>query len=238
MSLDWSTLALQAVNFLVLVWLLQRFLYRPVLAAIDRRRAETSALQTQAADAQAKAEAAEREWHDRQRAFEAEIAGLRHAAEADAQRRADAVLAEAHLQAERILADGRVALAAERRAVRADLEHLAAALSTRLAARLLAVVAPGVGAAPFLSLLEQGWTALPADQRALLAGARLEVAPPLGVAEQEHWRQRLGAADVAERPDLIAGAALVGRSAVLQVSWADALAKAEAGMVSDADLDG
>ncbi|MEO0035300.1 MAG: synthase, partial [Pseudomonadota bacterium] len=38
MSLDWSSLALQTVNFLVLVWLLQRFLYRPVLAAIDRRR--------------------------------------------------------------------------------------------------------------------------------------------------------------------------------------------------------
>ena len=43
MALDWSTLALEAVNFLILVWLLQRFLYRPVLAAIDRRRGRPNA---------------------------------------------------------------------------------------------------------------------------------------------------------------------------------------------------
>ena len=37
MHFDWSTFALQTVNFAVLVWLLHRFLYRPVLA--DDRRA-------------------------------------------------------------------------------------------------------------------------------------------------------------------------------------------------------
>src|ERR1700679_1617617 len=37
MLIDWFTVAAQAVNFLVLVWLLKRFLYKPVLAAIDER---------------------------------------------------------------------------------------------------------------------------------------------------------------------------------------------------------
>jgi F-type H+-transporting ATPase subunit b len=37
MLIDWFTIAAQAVNFLVLVWLLKRFLYKPVLAAIDER---------------------------------------------------------------------------------------------------------------------------------------------------------------------------------------------------------
>lgn len=37
MLIDWFTAAAQAVNFLVLVWLLKRFLYRPVLDAIDAR---------------------------------------------------------------------------------------------------------------------------------------------------------------------------------------------------------
>jgi F-type H+-transporting ATPase subunit b len=37
MLIDWFTVAAQAVNFLLLVWLLKRFLYRPVLAAIDER---------------------------------------------------------------------------------------------------------------------------------------------------------------------------------------------------------
>ena len=37
MLIDWFTVAAQAVNFLVLVWLLKRFLYRPILEALDKR---------------------------------------------------------------------------------------------------------------------------------------------------------------------------------------------------------
>ena len=40
MHFDWSTLALQTVNFAILVWLLHRFLYRPVLRLLDARRTE------------------------------------------------------------------------------------------------------------------------------------------------------------------------------------------------------
>lgn len=37
MLFDWFTLAAQLVNFLILVWLLKRFLYKPILNAIDER---------------------------------------------------------------------------------------------------------------------------------------------------------------------------------------------------------
>lgn len=37
MAVDWITVAAQIVNFLVLVWLLQRFLYAPVVRAMDER---------------------------------------------------------------------------------------------------------------------------------------------------------------------------------------------------------
>ena len=40
MHLDWWTIGLQTVNFAILVWLLQRFLYKPVLRMIDARKAE------------------------------------------------------------------------------------------------------------------------------------------------------------------------------------------------------
>ena len=40
MELNWTTVALEIVNFLVLVWILKRFLYRPVLQVIERRRAD------------------------------------------------------------------------------------------------------------------------------------------------------------------------------------------------------
>ena len=38
MELSWSTFILEIINFLVLVWILKRFLYRPVLAALEKRR--------------------------------------------------------------------------------------------------------------------------------------------------------------------------------------------------------
>jgi F-type H+-transporting ATPase subunit b len=37
MPIDWFTVIAQVINFLVLVWLLKRFLYRPILNAIDAR---------------------------------------------------------------------------------------------------------------------------------------------------------------------------------------------------------
>ena len=39
MAIDWTTFALEVVNFLVLVWLLKRFLYQPVLEVLVQRRA-------------------------------------------------------------------------------------------------------------------------------------------------------------------------------------------------------
>ena len=37
MLIDWFTVGAQAVNFLILVWLMQHFLYKPILHAIAER---------------------------------------------------------------------------------------------------------------------------------------------------------------------------------------------------------
>ena len=37
MLIDWFTVVAQAINFLVLIWLLKHFLYAPILMAMDRR---------------------------------------------------------------------------------------------------------------------------------------------------------------------------------------------------------
>lgn len=58
MLIDWFTVAAQVVNFLVLVWLLKRFLYRPILNAIDAREQRIAAALT---DAEAKKIEAEQE---------------------------------------------------------------------------------------------------------------------------------------------------------------------------------
>src|SRR5665213_2791658 len=51
MLIDWFTVGAQIVNFLILVWLLKRFLYKPILNAVDAREKRIAA---ELADADAK----------------------------------------------------------------------------------------------------------------------------------------------------------------------------------------
>jgi F-type H+-transporting ATPase subunit b len=51
MLIDWFTVGAQALNFVVLVWLLKRFLYKPILKAVDAREKRIAA---ELADADAK----------------------------------------------------------------------------------------------------------------------------------------------------------------------------------------
>jgi F-type H+-transporting ATPase subunit b len=43
MLIDWFTVVAQALNFLILVWLLKRFLYKPILNALDAREKRIAA---------------------------------------------------------------------------------------------------------------------------------------------------------------------------------------------------
>ncbi|SEK56626.1 F0F1 ATP synthase subunit B [Nitrosovibrio tenuis] len=60
MLIDWFTVIAQAVNFLILVWLLKRLLYQPILEALDARERRIAA---ELADANAKKMEAEKERH-------------------------------------------------------------------------------------------------------------------------------------------------------------------------------
>lgn len=51
MLIDWFTVAAQMLNFMILIWLMKRFLYKPILNAIDAREKKIAA---QLADAEAK----------------------------------------------------------------------------------------------------------------------------------------------------------------------------------------
>lgn len=72
--MDWITVAAQIVNFLVLIWLLKRFLYRPILDGIDAREAEIAARLSSAEDAESGARAAEAAYRAQLAEFESEMA--------------------------------------------------------------------------------------------------------------------------------------------------------------------
>ncbi len=66
MELNWSTFILEIVNFLVLVWILKRFLFRPVQEIISRRRAEIEAKIADAQHQREEADVLRKEYENRQ----------------------------------------------------------------------------------------------------------------------------------------------------------------------------
>lgn len=64
MLLDWFTIGAQALNFLILVWLMKRFLYKPILNAIDARE---KLIAKELADAGAKKSEAQKEHEEFQK---------------------------------------------------------------------------------------------------------------------------------------------------------------------------
>lgn len=56
MSIDWFTVFAQIINFLILIWLLKRLLFRPVINAMERREAGISGRLQQADKKMAEAE--------------------------------------------------------------------------------------------------------------------------------------------------------------------------------------
>jgi len=77
MELGWPTFVLQVVNFLVLVWLLKRFLYKPVIEAIARRKAVIDQTLREAAEKENAAEVLACQYQNRLAEWEGEKQKLR-----------------------------------------------------------------------------------------------------------------------------------------------------------------
>ena len=65
MELNWSTFILEIINFLVLVWILKHFFYKPVLEVIARRQAGIDKKLAEAKDLQASAEQLQSQYQGR-----------------------------------------------------------------------------------------------------------------------------------------------------------------------------
>jgi F-type H+-transporting ATPase subunit b len=76
MLIDWFTVGAQALNFLILVWLMKRFLYKPILHAIDERE---KLIATELANADKKKAEAQKEsdaFKHKNEEFDRQCAGL------------------------------------------------------------------------------------------------------------------------------------------------------------------
>lgn len=100
MEIDWTTFFLEIVNFLILVWLLQRLFYKPVQEAIAARQGAIDKSLEEARRARVEAEGIRSQYEGRLADWEAEKQKAREALERD-------------LEAERAAREARLAAALE-----------------------------------------------------------------------------------------------------------------------------
>jgi F-type H+-transporting ATPase subunit b len=115
MLINWFTVFAQAVNFLILVGLLKRFLYKPILHAIDERE---KGIATQLAQAEAKVSEAQKERDDFQHkneAFDQQRAALLAKATDEAKVERQRLIDEAKKDADALRAKRQAALQNEQR---------------------------------------------------------------------------------------------------------------------------
>jgi F-type H+-transporting ATPase subunit b len=98
--IDWFTVAAQTLNFIILVWLMKRVLYKPIMAAIDARETLVAAELAEAAGKMNAANKAAAEFKLKNENFERDRAALMTRAEEEAKARSNSLLEAARVAAE------------------------------------------------------------------------------------------------------------------------------------------
>lgn len=100
MLIDWFTVGAQALNFVILVWLMKRFLYKPIVHAIDTREKRIAAELADANTKKAEAKIERDAFHKKNEAFDQERAGLIRKATDEAKAEGERLLDEARKAAD------------------------------------------------------------------------------------------------------------------------------------------
>ena len=114
LELDWATILFQIVNFVVLLALLNRFLFKPLRAKLNERRGVIAGSLQNARDQEAEAARLRAEWEERMRMVEQQREETLHAAELEAAKRRADLLEEARARLDQLTEEMRTDLRRER----------------------------------------------------------------------------------------------------------------------------
>ena len=230
MTIDWWTIGIQTVNVAILVWLLQRFFWRPVAAIIEQRRDSIQRAMADAAAARDKAAADLAEIETTRAGFAKERDSILAAAHdaGETARTGSLTAAAAEIAIQEMAA--RAAMEQERQAAEQLWADRSGRLAVDIAGRLAARLDGTAVRAAFLDWLLKEIAALPdaARQAVAASGGALDVfcATPLEPAEQERARDLIGAAFGGQSsiafqtdPTLIVGLELHGPHLRVSNSW-------------------
>ncbi|WP_454887507.1 F0F1 ATP synthase subunit B family protein [Sphingomonas oryzagri] len=229
MRIDWWTLALQAINVLILVWLLARFLFRPVMDAIAARQAAAGKLLADAQAARDAAAAQQESLKARADGFAAEAQTQRQEMQASVEAERARMLDRAKIEAAAVSKQAMAVAEADRARMQAELEEKAAVLAGEMAARLLRRLPVREIERAMLAVLLERVRAQPEDRRAALAAdtpITVVTAAPLSAETREECLKQLTdilpglpAPDFAADPALIAGFEIRGPHSLVRNSW-------------------
>lgn len=105
MLIDWFTVIAQTLNFLILVWLMKRYLYKPILHAIDQREKLIAKELADAAATQSDAQKEREEFHQKNESFDQQRAALMSKATNEAKAERQRLLDEARQAADDLSAE-------------------------------------------------------------------------------------------------------------------------------------
>lgn len=216
MQIDWWTLGLQTINLLVLVWILARFLFRPIARIVEERQAAAARILDDAKQAREEAKAAEQQ--AQQAAAEAASArsGLLDDAARQAEQEKQRLLAEARQEADRLRAAATAEIEHMRQSAAAEYGRQAGRLAVDIADRLFARLPESARIKGFVEGLAAALADLPDNIRAEIGAAgapvALKAARALTPEEAEACGKAIGEAlgrevalEVTVEPGLIAG---------------------------------
>jgi F-type H+-transporting ATPase subunit b len=245
MPIDWFTVGAQALNFLILVWLMKRFLYQPILDAIDARERRIA---TELADADAKKAEAQQERDEfghKNEEFDRQRAGLLTKATEQARVEGDRLLDEARQAADALSAKRQETLRQEARNLNQAITRRTQQEVFAIARQALTDLASANLEERMAELFTRRLGELDEDARARLAGAVKAGSEPVLVrsvfdlpagqrAAIQHALNVALAADVTLRfetaPDLVSGIELTANGQKVAWSIADYLASLEKGV--------
>ena len=244
MTIEWWTVGLQAVNVIILIWLLARFFWRPVAAIIEQRRVAAQQILAEAEIKRNEANDSLAEIERIRSGFEKERVSIIAAAHASAEQERKAILDSAVEEVAALGASARVAIEKERHAAEQAWTERASRLAIEIAQRLVSRLDGPIVSAAFLEVLLQEIRTLPDPVRKAMAGDGVVLeaisAIPLQPADQERQRQLIADAfggrpqmTFKEDPALIAGLELHGPHLVIKNSWRADLAKILADIADD-----
>jgi F-type H+-transporting ATPase subunit b len=125
MLIDWFTVVAQVINFLILVWLLKRFLYRPILNAIDAREKRIAAQLADAVAKKAEAQQERDEYQHKNQEFDKQRAAHLKLGMVEAMAERQRLLDTARQESDDLRAKRQEALRSEQRSLSEALTHRA-----------------------------------------------------------------------------------------------------------------